>query len=174
MAPTLAERKGRTSASQRTSTESPGTTSVATSDGARSLKKPGPEPTSTTERGAAPPTRRGAAPASRHRSCGEEEAPRRQRGHAQEQPPVGEAADVRRPVRALTVSHGDLHDAQVEVGGSEDQVEVAVRIEIAEVSPPGREMGVVQAPDDLGAAERILDGLADQDAQQEAEEAVAE
>src|SRR4029077_12612947 len=113
-----------------------------------------------TRRGApgAPATPRDAAPGGSQRSCREEEAPRRQRGHAQQEPPVGEAADVRRAVGTFAVAHRNLEDAEVELRGPEDQVEVAVRIEVAEVGTAGREMGVVLAPENLGAAERVLDG----------------
>src|SRR6266700_4007595 len=150
--PTLADRKGRTSASQRTSTRSPATTSVATRCGANSFKKPGPPP----------------------RSCREEEATGGLGGHAEEEPPVGEAGDVGRPVGALAIADGNLHDAEVELGRAEDEIEVAEGIEVAEMRPARREPRVVLAPDHFGAAQRVLDRLADETREEEPEEAIAQ
>src|SRR4051812_7418830 len=52
--------------------------------------------------------------------------------HPQEQPAALPARDVGLAVDALAVAHRDLADLQAQTGGAEDQVEVAVGIEVAE------------------------------------------
>lgn len=50
-----------------------------------------------------------------------------------------EPADVRLSIRAGLVSHRNLHDLEILPGGSEDQIEIAERVEITEASPVGGE-----------------------------------
>src|SRR5712691_6051564 len=121
-----------------------------------------------------PPTRPGAAPGPPPRSCREEETVRGLGGHPEQEPPVGKAGDIGRPVGALAIADGNLHDAEVELGRAEDQIEIAEGIKVAEMRPAGREPRVVVAPDDLGAAQRVLDRLADEQGKEQSEEAIAE
>src|SRR5207237_8177964 len=114
---------------------------------------------------------RAGAPAPARR---EEEATGGLGGHAEEEPPIGEAGDVGRPVGALAIADGNLHDAEVELGRAEDEIEVAEGIEVAEMRPARREPRVVLAPDHLGAAQRVLDRLADETREEEPEEAIAQ
>src|SRR4029434_7831310 len=87
---------------------------------------------------------------------------------------VGEAADVGGAVGALVVAHGNLNDAEVELGRAEDEIEVPEGTEVAEVGSPRGQMRLVRAPDDLGPAQGVLDVLAYEHAQEQAEEPVAE
>lgn len=69
------------------------------------------------------------------------------------------AGDVGRAVGPLAVADGKVDDLQVEFCRAEDQVEVAKGVEIAEIGTVGGDILVIFPPHDLGAAERILDGL---------------
>src|SRR2546427_6100046 len=54
-------------------------------------------------------------------------------GHLEQQPAVGKPPDVRGPVIPFVVMDRDLQDLEVELGGPEEEVEVAERIEVAEI-----------------------------------------
>ena len=56
---------------------------------------------------------------------------------------MGEAGDVRLAVAALVVADGEVDDAEVEPRGAEQEVEVAERIEVAEVRAVGGDPLVV-------------------------------
>src|SRR5919108_989736 len=70
------------------------------------------------------------------------------------------AADVRGSVRARLVADGQVDDLEVEPRCTEEQVEVAERVEVAEVRAACGELFVVAATKDLGSAERVLHALA--------------
>ena len=57
---------------------------------------------------------------------------------------------------------------------AEQQIEIAERIEVAEVGAVGRDALVVGAAQHLGAAQRVLDRLPEQPREGQAEELVAE
>ena len=69
------------------------------------------------------------------------------------------ALDVGRPVSAFAVADGDVGDFEAEFAGAEEQVEIAERIEVAEVSAVRDDFFVILGADDLGAAECVFDGL---------------
>ena len=94
--------------------------------------------------------------------------------HAQQQPAVAEARDVGLAVRALVVADGQVDDAQVEARGAEQQVEVAERIEVAEVGAVGGDALVVRAVERLGAAQRVAHLLAEQPREEPREGLVGE
>ena len=71
------------------------------------------------------------------------------------------AADVRLAVRARLVADGEVDDPQVEPRGAEEQVEVAERVELAEVRAAGGDPVVVAPEQHLRPAERVLHLLAD-------------
>ena len=73
------------------------------------------------------------------------EAARGDPDHAQQQPAVAPALDVRLAVRALAVADRHVHDAQVQLRRAEEQVEVAERIEVAEVRAVGGDPLVVSS-----------------------------
>ena len=64
------------------------------------------------------------------------ELPEREDRHAQKEPAVAPAADVRLPVRARLVADRHVHDLQVEARRPEQEVEVAERVELPEVRAP--------------------------------------
>src|SRR6266852_2520490 len=97
----------------------------------------------------------------------------RQPGHAQQQPPVAEAVDLRLAVAPRPVAHRHLDDLQSQPRGSEEEIEIAEGIEIAEVRPPRRQPPVGVAPEHLGAAEGVLDAPPENPGEGEAEELVA-
>src|SRR6266542_4165142 len=59
--------------------------------------------------------------------------PRRVKNHPQKQPAVAESADVGAAVFSFAIAHRDVDDLEVQFGGAEEQVEIAERIELAEV-----------------------------------------
>ena len=83
-----------------------------------------------------------------------------------------EALDLYLAIGAGAVADGKVHDLHVLLGGAEEEIEVAEGIELAEVAAAGGEPFVVNAPEDLGAAEGVLVGLAEDEAERQAEEFV--
>src|ERR1043165_6900940 len=98
----------------------------------------------------------------RRRTAGsyELQPPRRIDDHAQQQKPVLPPTDVCLAVRASAVANREIDDAMVQLGGAEEQIEVAERVKVAEIGPIGGNALIVFAPQHLGAAQRVLDGLA--------------
>ena len=72
---------------------------------------------------------------------------------------VPEAADLGLAVGARAIADRQLDDLQVLLGGAEEQVEVAERIEVAEEAAVGGDALVVAAEEHLGAAQRVLESL---------------
>src|SRR5262249_12838303 len=64
---------------------------------------------------------------------GDAKLPERERSHLEQQPAVSKAADVARPVDPRAVPDRNVDDVEPEPPGSEKEVEVAERIEVAEV-----------------------------------------
>lgn len=89
--------------------------------------------------------------------------------HAQEQPAVPPALDVRRAVGAVPVADRHVHDLQVQVGGSEKQVEIPEWVEIPEEGAVGDDPFVIGAPEDLGPAKGVLERLAQDPGEEDAE-----
>src|SRR5260370_16221501 len=81
------------------------------------------------------------SPGSSHRLEPEES----ENGHLEQQPAVGKPPDVRGPVIPFLVMDRDLQDLEVELGGPEEEVEVAERIEVAEI-PAARLLSGVSPP----------------------------
>ena len=98
-------------------------------------------------------------------SGNEEQLGGRPRGHSQQEPAVGKTADVGGAVGALPVADGDLNDLAVQLGGAEQQIEIAERIQASEIAPPRLNPAVVAAPQHLDPAQRVLHRLAQQIAQ---------
>src|ERR1700686_1302276 len=97
-----------------------------------------------------------------------------ERRHAQQRRAVAEARDLGLPIGAGPVADRQLDDAQVLLGGAEDQVEVAERIDLAEEASGPRDALVVLAEEDLRPAERVLEALLEDGGQREAEHLVAD
>src|SRR5581483_8533470 len=102
------------------------------------------------------------------------ELPVRERRHARPEPPVAEAADVRLAVHARAVADGEVDDPQAEARGTVQQVEVAERVEVAEVLARLRDLLVRAAREHLRPAERVLHVLAGGRLEDDREEPVAE
>src|SRR5260370_4194716 len=77
------------------------------------------------------------------------------------------------PADSLLIMHRQIDDAQMELGGSEQQIEVAPAVVGAPGADQGAHCGPVVAPQHLGAAQRVADALPEQDRDEPAEEAVA-
>ena len=73
-------------------------------------------------------------------------------------------------VRALAVADREVDDFEVQASGAEDEVEVAKGVEIAEVRAVGGDAIIVGPAQDFGAAESVLDALAEQPGENNAEE----
>src|SRR3954452_22789234 len=65
------------------------------------------------------------------------ESPVRDRHHAEQQKGIGKAGDLRGAVGPGRIADRYLHDLQVELGGAEQQIKVAERVELTEVRPIG-------------------------------------
>src|SRR5581483_2129286 len=87
--------------------------------------------------------------------------PEREHGPLQQQPAVPEARDLRLAVRARVVADGQVDDLQVQPRRAEQQVEVAERVEVAEVRAPRGDLLVAVPLERLRAAERVLHRLAE-------------
>src|SRR4051812_7658228 len=80
--------------------------------------------------------------------------------------------DVGRAVIAGTVTDRDFYDLQAQPGCTEQQVEVAERVEVAEIGAILRDARIVGFPQDLGPAEGVLDRLPKQPRKSPAEKLV--
>jgi hypothetical protein len=94
--------------------------------------------------------------------------------HAEEKQAVAPALDVGGAVGAFPIADGDVADFEVLFVGAEEQVEVAERIKLAEVGAVGGDLEVVFAGEDLGAAERVFDALAEEPGESQAEEFIGD
>ena len=94
--------------------------------------------------------------------------------HAEQQPAVPEARDLRLAVAPARVAHRDLDDLQVELGGTEDEVEVAEGIEIAEVGAVRDDPPVMALQERLGAAKRIGQALVQEPSEEPRKDAVGD
>src|SRR5438105_12940111 len=84
------------------------------------------------------------------------------------------ALDISLTVGSLVIAHRHVDNLEVELGGAENQVEVAKRIEVAEVGAVGGDGLVVCPAQHFGPAKRVLDVLAEQPGKSHAEKLVAE
>src|SRR5207247_8186239 len=110
-------------------------------------------------RAAGRPTDERAGSSAAWRTLSEErdpELPECEDGHPEEQPAVAPAADVRLSVDARLVADGHVDDLQPKPRRSEEQVEVAERIEVAEVRAGRRAAFAVPSVQHLRAAARVL------------------
>ncbi len=84
------------------------------------------------------------------------------------------ALDVGLSVGARSIADGKIDDLAIQAGRSEEQIEIAEGVEVAEVGAVGGDRFVVLLPKHLRPTERVLDGLAQEPAKRQAEELVAE
>ncbi len=82
--------------------------------------------------------------------------------HAEKEAAVAPAVDVCFTITAVTVSDGDIADFEIQFGGSKKQVEVAEGIELAKVGAVLGDAIVSFAGKNLGSAEGVFHGLAEQ------------
>src|SRR5579863_1371178 len=92
--------------------------------------------------------------------------------HLQQQPSIPEARYLGFAEGARLVVDWRLDEFQILFRCSEDQVEIAERIEIAEIAPLAREHLVILAHENLGAAQRIGEAGVDEIAEQIGKEPV--
>src|SRR6266404_507838 len=86
-------------------------------------------------------------------------APGREDQHAQKNPPMAPALNVRRPVSSLVIMYGDLDDFQSHPGCAKQKIKVAEWIEIAKEFPGRREPLIVRSRQHFRAAQGILEAL---------------
>src|SRR6185437_4822269 len=98
----------------------------------------------------------------------------RLRHHLQEQHSVTPALDVGVPVGALAVADGKVDNLQVIFGGAEDQIEIAERVDLPEITAVGGDDFVIVAAQYFRAAKRVLDALTQQPGKRHTEEFVAQ
>ena len=82
--------------------------------------------------------------------------------------------DVCFPVGAFGIPDRKIHKLEIVFRGSKEQIEIAERIEVAEVRTVGGNGVIRPLAEGLGAAQRVFDVLAQQPGEREAEEAIAE
>ena len=87
---------------------------------------------------------------------------------------MGDAGDVRLAVGAVFVAHGDVADAQAHERRAEEEIEIPEGVEVAEFWQAFQQPFVVGARHHLGAAEAVLDALAEDKTERVGEEVVAE
>ena len=81
------------------------------------------------------------------------------KAHAYEEPTVPEPAYLGAAVFTVAIADDDLGDFKVELGGSKEQVEIAKRIEIAEITPVLDDFLVVGFIQDFGATKSVFEPL---------------
>src|SRR5665213_1620495 len=94
--------------------------------------------------------------------------------HPQQQHAMAPAPDIGFAPHALLVSHWQVDDLQVVLGGSEQQVEISEGIDFTEIRPVRGNRAIVLLAQHLGAAQRILEVLAEQPTEGNAKEFVAD
>src|SRR5215218_3552836 len=102
------------------------------------------------------------------------ELPEREHRHPEEQQPVPPPADVRLAVDARLVADGHVDDLEPQARTSEEEIEVAEGVEVAEVGARGSDLVVVAPQHDLRAAQRVLHLLPRNGLEESRERAVAE
>lgn len=78
------------------------------------------------------------------------------------------ALDIGGAVGAVAVADGHIDNLEVKARGSEKEIKVAEGIKVTEVGPVCRDPFIVGAPQDLGAAERVLERLPQDPGEQDA------
>src|SRR5215203_1799058 len=94
--------------------------------------------------------------------------------HAEQNRAVMEAADVCRPVRPGPVIHGNVDYTGSKYGGGKQELEIAERVEVAEIVAPANEPLVVAPRHKLGAAQAVSELHVEHEAQHLREEHIAE
>ena len=94
--------------------------------------------------------------------------------HAQQHGAVLPARDVGGAVGTFVIADGQVNDLEVEPSRTEEQVEIAEGVKIAEDGAVGRDTVIVALPQHFGAAQRILHRLAEQPREKQTEELVAQ
>src|SRR5262249_15534526 len=84
------------------------------------------------------------------------------------------ALDVSFPINALLVAYRLLNDLQIILCGAENQVEISERIDLAEVGSIGGDHVIISPAEHLGSAQRVLDALAKQPRERQAEKLVTQ
>src|SRR4051812_25811876 len=79
--------------------------------------------------------------------------------HLEEHPTVAPALDIGGSVGTLSIANRQLHDLESQLRGAEQEIEVAKRIEVAEVRAVCRDRLVGLAAKDLCPTKRVLDRL---------------
>src|SRR5689334_7888876 len=79
--------------------------------------------------------------------------------HPQQKPAMTPAVDVRFPVGPRAIANGQIHQPQIELGGPEDQIEIAEWIKVPEISAVASKRLVICAEQDFGAAKSVFDFL---------------
>src|SRR5262245_41150667 len=82
--------------------------------------------------------------------------------HAQQQPAVGPPTNVGRAIRPLAIAYRQFDNPQSELGGTEQQIEISKRIEVAKIRATSRDLLVMLAAKHFRAAQRVLHRLAKQ------------
>src|SRR3954466_8506345 len=90
--------------------------------------------------------------------------------HLQEHPPMSPPLDVRGSVGTLPITYGQFHDFESELRCAEQEIEVAERIEVAEVRPVRRDRLIRFSAKHFRAKKRVLDWLSKHPTECEAEE----
>src|SRR6185437_5162950 len=75
---------------------------------------------------------------------------------------------------AVEITHRNFDHLEVELGGTEHQIEIAEGVELAEIAAVLRQLLVILAPQRLGAAERVGEALVQQEGEDGGDEAVAD
>ena len=68
---------------------------------------------------------------------------------------MAEPMNIRAAVLAREITNRDVHRIQTQNGRGKQQLEVAERIEVAEIAPPRAHPLIIVAGDQLGAAKRV-------------------
>src|SRR5271154_3335938 len=84
------------------------------------------------------------------------------------------APDVGFAISPLPVTDGKIHDLEIVAGRSENQVEIAKRVQVAEIGAVPGDRLIALPAQDLGAAQSVLDALPQQPGECQAKEFVAQ
>ena len=100
-----------------------------------------------------------------HAPCSEDQ-------HAQKNPPVAPALDIRCPIGSLVIMHGDLDNFQSHPGCAKQKIKVTEWIEIAEEFAGCRQPLIMRSREHFRAAQGVFETLPEDERKRDREDAL--
>src|SRR5207237_2512709 len=82
--------------------------------------------------------------------------------HLQQQQAGPHMLDVGTPIVTFGITHGHIHDVEIQLGGAKKQIEITEWIKVTEERPPSSDPVVIAPPEGFSPTECVFDGLVEQ------------